>query len=44
MGNLAERARAIEYYPGRKDRHTAPRRLVRLERNVVEDETAVGAA
>ena len=31
-GAICRRARAIEYYPGRKDRQTAPRRLVRLER------------
>ena len=29
---ICRRAGAIEYYPGRKDRQTAPRRLVRLER------------
>ncbi len=32
VGAICRRARAIEYYPGRKDRQTAPRRLVRLER------------
>ena len=32
VGAIRWRARAIEYYPGRKDRRTAPRRLVRLER------------
>ena len=32
VGAICRRAGAIEYYPGRKDRQTAPRRLVRLER------------
>ncbi len=32
VGAIRWRAGAIEYYPGRKDRQTAPRRLVRLER------------
>jgi hypothetical protein len=30
VGAICWRATAIEYYPGRKDRQTAPRRLVRL--------------
>jgi hypothetical protein len=32
VGAIWRRAGAIEYYPGGKDRQTAPRRLVRLER------------